>query len=300
MIPGLFFASTHGAPQAGLIGSPAYGAIAAYASGTSSASAQASLEMRPDGSFAKAGTGYASGSGSWYVPSQANIGAGYEVRMTTIHTGGSTGVVANGAGDWQPLDTSRLLTITSSRYTSGTSTANYNVIVEIRPAGGGAILSSATVSVSVSAEVQASGGGGNCVEVGMLLEPGLLAGDVQLGYRIECPEFDTESVVLLEVRNNTISPQPCWRIVTESGAAVVASDSTPMPLRGGGEAKLPEMLGREVLVADERGLTWERVIECRPVGMRDVVFINVGDNCYFAGEDAAKRIATHNATEQPK
>jgi len=288
----------------GIIASPVYQPINAYAVGFVQSVSEGILRIGTDGSWLGFGTGYSPVGGQWYDLVTPGLGDGYELRLTTINVGGSGAVIENTAGDWRPLTAERQVKITASRYTSGSSTASYNIIIEIRAVGGTAVLSSGSLRMTVTAEVQANDGGGgplpNCVATDMLLEPNLVAGDVQLGYRIECPDFDTESVVLLEVRNNTISPQPCWRIVTESGAAVVASDSTPMPLRGGGEAKLPEMLDREVLVADERGLTWERVIECRPVGVRDVVFINVGDNCYFAGEDAGKRIATHNATEQPK
>lgn len=138
------------------------------------------------------------------------------------------------------------------------------------------------------------GGGGGCVVVDAWLSEGLRAGDVQLGSMIDCAAYNPIGVEQREVKRNSIMLQPCHRIVTTSGAAVVASDSTPMTLRDGSTCWMPDMLGHDVLVDGPNGLRWELVVECEPVGEFDVVFINVTDTCYFAGEDPANRIATHN------
>lgn len=248
----------------------------------------------------QAGLVVTGGSGSWKLPTGPGVGAGYSVRFTPTSAGGVADIT-NGAADWQSLSGNHTIRVSKTRSVAGSSFARYNVLVEIRKDSTGQILTSGVFQANVTAEVTATGGdGGGCVEASMWLEPGLLAGDVQLGQAIDVAAYNPDAIVRREVQRNSISPQPCWRIVSESGAAVVASDSTPMTLRDGTNVKFPEMLGREVLVADERGLTWEKVVECAPVGERDVVFINVGGNCYFAGESPVARIATHNLNDQPK
>lgn len=139
------------------------------------------------------------------------------------------------------------------------------------------------------------GGGGACVSIDMWLNYGLRAGRVALGDLIDCAAYKPIAIEQRQVNRNSIMPQPCHRIATTSGAAVVASDSTPMTLRDGSTCYLPDMMGREALVDGPNGLRWEVVVECEPVGQCDVVFINVDNGCYFAGEDAGNRIATHNS-----
>lgn len=137
-------------------------------------------------------------------------------------------------------------------------------------------------------------GGGGCVVVDAWLRDGLRAGDVQLGELIDCAAYAPISIEQRVVRRNSMMLQPCHRIVTTSGAAVPASDSTPMTLRDGSTCYMPDMLGRDVLVDGPHGLRWETVVQCYAIGEKYVVFINVSDTCYFAGEDPNNRIATHN------
>lgn len=154
---------------------------------------------------------------------------------------------------------------------------------------------------------QSSGGGGGepgggCVDAVMWVDVDRQAFDVPLNDHLDCPVF-TEPPTLerRRVRQNGSSVQPCHRIVTESGAAVVASDSTPMTLRDGSTVLLPDMLGREALVHDlaHRALRWERVIACYPCGHRPVIKFNVGDTCLMAGESPLLRISTHNVRAKP-
>ncbi len=139
------------------------------------------------------------------------------------------------------------------------------------------------------------GGGGPCVAFDMWLNSHMQAGGVQLGDEIDCAKYFPVGIEKRSVKRNTIKPAPCVRIVTTSGAAVVASDCTPMTLIDGTTCYMPDMLGKLALVDGPKGLIWERVIECRYVKTRNVVFINVDNGCYFAGENPANRIATHNS-----
>lgn len=139
--------------------------------------------------------------------------------------------------------------------------------------------------------------GGGCVAFDMWLSSMMRADDVALGDQIDCARYYPVGIEKRSVKRNTIQPAPCVRIVTTSGAAVVASDSTPMTLIDGSNCYMPDMLGKLALVDSPRGLIWERVVECYYVASRNVVFINVDNGCYFAGEDPMNRIATHNASK---
>lgn len=153
----------------------------------------------------------------------------------------------------------------------------------------------------------ASGGGGGggdpgagCVDAIMWVNDYQQARDVQLGELLDCPVYgDQATIEQRHVRQNHSTLQPCHVIRTESGAEVVASDSTPMTLRDGSVAYMPEMMGREALVETDGVLAWENVVLCEPVGLRPVIAFNVGDTCYFAGRDPRKRIATHNILIKP-
>lgn len=144
-----------------------------------------------------------------------------------------------------------------------------------------------------------SGGGGGigCVVVDAWLRYGLRAGDVMIGEMIDCAAYHPIAIEQRAVKRNNIMLQPCHRIVTTSGAAVPASDSTPMTLRDGSTCYMPDMMGREALVDGLNGLRWEMVVECYPIGEHYVVFINVDNGCLFASENPFNRIATHNASK---
>lgn len=284
-------------PAGGVIASPGYLQQLAYAAGASSASASAAFTINPDGTFQTNGTSYGSQSGLWYNPVTSGIGAGYEVKITPTNTGGSAGVVSNTAADWVPLTGSKQVSITQSRYTNGSSIAYYSINVQIRVAGGGAVVSNGTFQITVTAQVQASGGGGgSCPAAGMWLGPGLLAGEVTVGQRIDgVTEDDPESKVRLQVLSGQVSRQPCYRVVTSSGAACVLSESTPFTLRDGSSKFVGEMLGELVLRDDgDGGLVWDEVVQCHPVGEQDVVKISVGGHSLLAGEHPAMRIVSHN------
>lgn len=160
---------------------------------------------------------------------------------------------------------------------------------------------------NVAVTVPAAGTGGSgagepgaCVDLMMWLDTDLLARDAQVGDRIDCAVYaEPAGIERRPIMAMPVSVQPCHRIVSASGAAVVASDSTPMTLRDGRTVYMPDMLGEDVLVHDADGLRWEPCVACDAVGHRPVAKINVSDTCYFAGETPCARIATHNATSKP-
>jgi hypothetical protein len=142
------------------------------------------------------------------------------------------------------------------------------------------------------------GGGGGCVATDMWMDTERQAHEIAIGDWIDGSAYNPDIMTLRQVRANKVMPQPCFRIVTESGISIVASNSTPMTMRDGSCSMFgPQMYGEEVFVNDRGELRWERVREVQYVGVKDVVLFNVNDQSYFAGEQGDRRIATHNASE---
>lgn len=138
-----------------------------------------------------------------------------------------------------------------------------------------------------------------CVDAASFLTDGRLAGEIAVGELLSCYNDQPEApaVVELPVQANRVGKAECLRLVTESGAAVVASTTTPMTLRNGRCVRLPQMLGEQALVMRDGAIGWEKVVELQPAGIRTVAKISVRDQCYFAGEAASVFVATHNIQE---
>lgn len=142
--------------------------------------------------------------------------------------------------------------------------------------------------------------GGGCVDIAMWVDEHRQLMQIELDDELDCPVYGEEPYIeQRRVRKNTVSVQPCIRIVSACGAEVVASETTPMTLRNGDTVQMPEMFGEEVLIDDDGRLFWDVVVACYPVGRRPVMHVNVSDTCYFAGVDGLMRIATHNIYAKP-
>lgn len=139
------------------------------------------------------------------------------------------------------------------------------------------------------------GSGGGCVAANMMMDTQRVASEIQIGDVIDGSCYNPDGLVPRTVRANRKTLQPCRRMVTESGIALIASVSTPMTMRDGSVKMFPDMLGEEVLVDDNGDIRWERVVELVGVPDQEVIVFNVDDQSYFAGEVGNRRIATHNA-----
>ena len=146
------------------------------------------------------------------------------------------------------------------------------------------------------------GDGGGCVAVTMYLAPNRMAATVQVGELVDVAVYGDEmSIAQSPVRKNTVMPQPCWLMTTVSDIQVIASDTTPMTMKDLSIMKFNDsMVGQLVFVDDRGNLRWEAVKSMEYVGIRDVVLFAVDDQCYFAGVDGERRIATHNAPGDAK
>jgi hypothetical protein len=91
----------------------------------------------------------------------------------------------------------------------------------------------------------------------------------------------------------------CFRFVTENGAAVVVSATTPVPTRESieaGELHRAFMVrsGSHVVTDVGNGPEWSMIVETECVGMRPIVHVDVGGRTFASGEVPGKYIYTHN------
>lgn len=166
------------------------------------------------------------------------------------------------------------------------------------------VVGQITIPTSGSSSGGNGGGGTNpgdwCVAADSFLPDGTFAGELPEGWLLPCYNNRPEApdIVHLRVQANRCADAECLRLVTATGASIIASTTTPMTLRDGSCVLLPEMLGLEALVYRLDGsFRWESVTALEPAGIRRVAKISVSDQCYFAGERQGAYIATHNVQQ---
>jgi hypothetical protein len=67
-----------------------------------------------------------------------------------------------------------------------------------------------------------------------------------------------------------------------------------MTMSDGSVRMFPDMLGQLALVNDRGDVRWELVTLMQDIGMQWVVLIRMSNQCFFAGVEADRRVATHN------
>lgn len=170
-----------------------------------------------------------------------------------------------------------------------------------------------TVTVSFPATTGGStggtgggGGGGGCVEadswvltsMGYKRARDVLAGDYILVLTDTGPKsgIPTGGVQWQMCTSNKVIPQPSFKIVSESGAEVICSDSTPITLKDGTAIVPWKVNGTELPVWVNNELRWEKCYST-PVGSADVAYISCGMKIYAAGTEQGSLIFTHNPYE---
>jgi hypothetical protein len=153
------------------------------------------------------------------------------------------------------------------------------------------------------------GAGDDCVAASMWLLADLQAKDAEPGQVL-----DGYPDPFVRIRYAAHMEQPCVEVITEGGAQLVCSVSTPFELRDGSCLLAPAMYGQEVQTIRTRGprwlvrlLTalkldtsrfhvrrWERVVDVVDRGLQAVVRIGVGGQSYAAGADPMYRVISHN------
>jgi hypothetical protein len=134
-----------------------------------------------------------------------------------------------------------------------------------------------------------------CLEESMCLSPSLRAGGVRPGHWLDGVGFNPNNhLIPQEVFGAEHYMANCIRIKTTCGAELIASESTPMPLFEVEAKVLKELkVGDVIFVCDNGKFRWEPIEEYEEVGERVVVLIAMITQCYLAGTDPNKRIASH-------
>lgn len=148
--------------------------------------------------------------------------------------------------------------------------------------------------------------GGACVAAHMWMDDGTRAADADAG-NVHGTHDPVEGFARHSIRVRGMAVlQPCVRLVTSSGAALVCSASTPFTAVDAPAdlpeytALAPDMLGREVIVSRGGLALVERVVSVQDAGQQLVVPLDFGGRSFAAGEDAERGlIYSHNMQKAP-
>lgn len=159
------------------------------------------------------------------------------------------------------------------------------------------------------------GGGGGCPALEMFVDEWHRVSDVFVGMGVETlvgeyQNYPLNDAVETEPRNVKafdFSTEFCYQLTAENGAEIVISASTPVPTRESierlkaGEDPLivPQLVcqiktGMHVVTEVDDQVSWSKLTEVFPVGMRRVAKIDCGGRNFAAGSKPGKYIYTHN------
>lgn len=97
--------------------------------------------------------------------------------------------------------------------------------------------------------------------------------------------------------------QPCVKVVTDRGASLSCSNTTPFTVVGATADEqtvlAPEMLGRMVYVKRKKKTTVEKVVSVEDIGEQLVIPISFGGRSFPAGEEEDALIYSHNIYKIP-
>lgn len=97
--------------------------------------------------------------------------------------------------------------------------------------------------------------------------------------------------------------QPCVKVVTDRGAKLSCSNTTPFTVVGATADEqtvlAPEMLGRMVYVKRKKKTTVEKVVSVEDIGEQLVIPISFGGRSFPAGEEEDALIYSHNIYKIP-
>jgi hypothetical protein len=167
-----------------------------------------------------------------------------------------------------------------------------------------------------------SGGGVGCPSLDMFVSESTQVRDVEVGYELTClaqvpgqyvkldsiPDSEKESHPVEWTR---VSEEICYHFITENGAEVTVSDSTPIPVRELLELALDNQdttqsafppnisVGMHLLTDVGVGICWSPLVSVECVGTKPVARLYCGGRNYAAGKEAGKYIYTHNLVPIP-
>jgi hypothetical protein len=141
------------------------------------------------------------------------------------------------------------------------------------------------------------GGSGACVCADMMFDTGHRAADAQIGDLFDCLDMPTRGVEKFQRRLESMEMTivDCVRLVTEHGAVLDCSTTTPFDLVDGRMSYAPLMKGEQVLT----DWGFETIVEVKSLGELMVCHIHLGGCSYAAGVDPKHRIYSHNTIAKP-
>ncbi len=153
---------------------------------------------------------------------------------------------------------------------------------------------------------EAGGDGAWCVAEDMYLEGGLQANEIELDFATLChtPEGGFHEGEAVAVGEPVL--QECVELITQGGARLVCSVTTPFTFVGASKdladnewAHAPDMVGKLVYVLREDQLVTEQVVMIAYKGPLRVVPIDFGGKSFPAGANANALIYSHNIRKLP-
>jgi hypothetical protein len=194
---------------------------------------------------------------------------------------------------------STALNLGTGRYWANTSataaTLTSTLTVTIKDAYNGLTLATATITLSSTGDSTIH----TCVTYDSYLSTLMQARNVLVGDRfttVDRGEFMQRPV--LKVSDLVL--QECVRIETACGAVLRCSVTTPFELRADiRQSRMclaPNIEGHDVMVDVDNVPRWDKVISVTRIGQCFVVPIDFGGYSFAAGDDAHKRIYSHNKT----
>jgi hypothetical protein len=256
-----------------------------YGDDNTTSPAAASVSLNNTGTFTwSSSNGGGSFAGQWM---SGDTASNYEVLATTTAGTAGTGTV----GTWLNLGTTR--TWQRTRALVGITTWTFTL--QIRAVGTTTVLASCTISL------QAEAYGAECVVLGSWMGPDVKIGQIREGdlFTIYRPD---EGFSLHPVEQ-ILKPKrvPCVQLITESGASLRCSTSTPFNLRTATVDKedghwlwAPDMEGHEVMVKVDENVTWQRVVSVKNIGEQWVLPVSFGGRSFAAGDYPDALIYSHN------
>lgn len=172
-------------------------------------------------------------------------------------------------------------------------------VLSAQQAGDGCVFVGNVTIPSSGSSSGGSGGTGNpgdfCVDWDTVLPDGRLVRELKEGDLVECVDVASGERGLFPLRSLRFGEAERVRLVTADGASVVQSVSTPMDMPDGSFRRSTEMLGAWVMC--HAGSS--HVVAVEPVGWGAVCKPDLGGRMFFAGETAARTVATHNVNYKP-
>jgi hypothetical protein len=208
-------------------------------------------------------------------------------------------------------------TFTLSIATSGITVVSYLGYKATATAGG---LTTTYWSSSLYSGEETGGSG--CPSIDMFVTDSVQVWDVGVGFELTClAQGPTEYIsmdkvpdsekILSGVEWRASSVEICYRLITENGAEVTVSDSTPIPVREflseAVEKKVIDLKvtpkdilpGMHLLTDVGDGLGWSRLVSVECVGEKPVARLYCGGKNFASGAIPGKYIYTHNTQPIP-